>query len=865
MALVSGIIPNLVGGVSQQAPAARPKNTSKYELNTRHSLVSGLTKRPATDYIAEVASDIDSSVGAASHAFETANGKRFMLTLDQDVSNNPRCTVVNAEDGTKYEVGLGPVSAYFDNLPASMSSGFKFLTIGDTTFILNTAVAPIEVPVQEDNTAVATTDLTVANVASLPSVTSYAAGTTAYAQAEESYHVIKTVNLGDSIVKYWSIYTPINTGNRIAPERRASVYIRQAVHNTEYKVVVKFADLTSATFSYTTPDPVTGETPNPIDTGLICSNLSTSIGANTFLTASRIGSTITITSSKDIESIEVTDEFGDQASRGYTDAVQSFSDLPPNEVEGRVVRISGSVDTGQDDYYVEHENGLWRETVKFGDKTVLNNTTMPVTLVYDPSGDTFTISYHTWPGRDAGDVESNPSPTFVGRTVNDMFLFKGRMCFLSDENVIFSEVGRYENFYRTTLTLLLETDRIDIASTASRTSILRHGVAFDETLVLFSDSQQFRILSGNSLTPQNVSIVPTTTFNASLTCRPIAVGPNVFFSEDSSSGSYGSVMEYYRNPNTERDDAASVSASVPRYLPKDIIKLTSAFNENIVIALPENNAGKLFVHSYFWSGGEKVASSWTTWQIRNVQNIVAADFFGDILYMIVEDKNNRVQLISCDVEEGRIDTGLEYLFHLDQRAFNSGLTIAYDGATDRTSYTLPYTLGAGEVAQVFATAQSGEYEAGTELAQESSSATTVFVNGDTSAVPVVMGIKYSFIYDFSPQYVRGSDNVVRQNGRLSLRHMNLRFDNTSYFNVEVTPTGRATWTAVHPGDFYTAKILQTQEGQTDLAPVEPGEFRFACNGKSDEVNIRIVNDTPYPCAFTQAEWEAQYSPKTRFI
>lgn len=874
MGLISSVIPNLVGGVSQQAPAARPRNTSKYELNTNHSPVSGLTKRPSLEWEAEIQSSLDLDSGVSSHAFETANGKRFVLLLDNN-SGSARATVVDVADGTKYPVSLTGVSGYFDTLPADFSRGFGYLTIGDTTFILNKAVSPAEVPAQEDPTEIVPTTYTDTTLGNLPAASTLDAGDTAYVSDTEYYYVVTVLATAFDdyeempLIKVWTAFTPTNVVTRVSPKRRGTVYIRQAVHSTNYTVVVTFDDATTATGTYTTPEAVNGSgDPVSIDTGVIATALQSALHGVGGLTATKTGSTVSLTASKDIAKIEAKDEFGDQASRAYSDAVQSFSDLPPNEVEGRVVRISGSVDTGQDDYYVEYINGLWKETVAYNAKTDLEPGTMPLTLVYDPVADTFSISYHTWPGRTAGDADSSPSPTFIGRTINDMFLFKGRMCLLADENVIFSEVGNYENFYRTTLTLLLETDPIDIASTASRTSILKHGVAFDETLVLFSASQQFRILSGVSLTPQNVSIVPTTTYNASPACSPISVGPNVFFVEDSSTGQYASVMEYYRNPNTESDDAAAVTSSVPKYIPKNILKVASAFNERLVVVLPKENAGKLYVHRYFWAGAEKALSSWTTWEFKNVTRILSVDFFSDILYLVVQDVSGKIQLMSCNVEEGRTDDNVDYHFHVDFRVDDSELTIAYDSNTNTTSYTLPFAVGLTDDPVLIVTATTGDDVVGSLLVKDNHTASVFYAVGDTTGVPVMFGLNYDAIYDFSPQYVRsrvGNGEVVRQNGRLSLRHMKLRFDNTSYFDVEITPEGRQTWTTSHPGDFYTAIILQSGGGQTDLAPVQPGEFRFACKGKSDAINIRIINSTPYPLGLTQAEWDGQYSPKTRFI
>lgn len=876
MALVSSVIPNLLGGVSQQSPSARPRNASKYELNTMHSPVYGLTKRPATDWIAEVFADNKSSAGASTHAFETANGKRFILTIDEDTGDNTRMTVVDVEDGTKHPVSLTGVSEYFSSTSALLTDSFGFLTIGDTTFILNKAVSPSELPVQESSSVTVPFDISVATYGDLPDPQDQNTGTIAYVTGTDTYYVVQQTIVEFSlispqsvVVRTWNSFTPTVPSERLSPSRRATAYIRQAVHNTEYKITVEFTDDTTETASYTTPDPESSGNPNLIDTGLVASSLATQIGLQSSLAATFIGASIIITSTKDIRKITATDEFGDQAMRAYAESVQNFSDLPPNESEGRVVRITGSVDTGGDDYYVEYEDGIWKETVGYGARTELDARTMPITLVYDPAGNSFSISYHSWPGRTSGDAESNPSPTFVGRKINDMFLFKGRLCFLADENTIFSEVGNYENFYRSTLTLLLETDPIDIASTTSRTSILKYGVAFDETLVLFSASQQFRLISGNSLTPQNVSIVPTTSYNASSSCKPISVGPNVFFAEDSELDKFGKVMEYYRNPNTERDDAASVTAAIPKYLPKNIVKIASAFNESLVVVQDRDNTGELYVYRYLWSGNEKALSSWTTWKVENAAKVLSIDFFSDVLYMLIEDAAGKLQLVSCNVEDGRIDDSVGFHLHLDLRVAQSDMSIAYDGVGDQTTFTIPYDFSSsGLVPTLMVLADSGDYVLGQLLVPESTTANSLVFSGDITGLSVIFGLGYSKIYDFSPQYVRstsGGQDIVRQNGRLSLRYMKVRFDDTVEFRVEVTPEGRRTWIARHPTSFYTSHKFNAEGAASDAVYLAPGEFRFACSGKSDALNIRLVNDSPFPSAFTQAEWEAQYAPKTGFI
>src|SRR5690606_20255611 len=118
--------------------------------------------------------------------------------------------------------------------------------------------------------------------------------------------------------------------------------------------------------------------------------------------------------------------------------------------------------------------------------------TMPVILVDNKDG-TWTLKQTTWGGRTVGDTESNPTPTFVGRTINHMFIHKNRMCILTDENFVASRVGEFEQFYRATCTQLLDDEPIDIAAPEGAGGPLYHAREFDRGLLLFSEFDQFKI------------------------------------------------------------------------------------------------------------------------------------------------------------------------------------------------------------------------------------------------------------------------------------------------------------------------------------------------------------------------------------
>ena len=200
--------------------------------------------------------------------------------------------------------------------------------------------------------------------------------------------------------------------------------------------------------------------------------------------------------------------------------VSSITDLPKQCFNNFVVKVLGDADIDQDDYYVRFTTkdkekfgeGSWVETVGWeqdenkagvfgGIQTKLDATTMPITLVpvvslgnivsfklQTPQEDVIAISPNEigWRSRQAGDDNTNPFPSFVGGTINEVFFFKNRLGFLTDSNVIFSEADEYFNFFRTTTQQLLDSAPIDVGLSHTKVAILQHAVPFQEKLMLFS-------------------------------------------------------------------------------------------------------------------------------------------------------------------------------------------------------------------------------------------------------------------------------------------------------------------------------------------------------------------------------------------
>ena len=192
-----------------------------------------------------------------------------------------------------------------------------------------------------------------------------------------------------------------------------------------------------------------------------------------------------------------------------------------------------------------------------------------------------------------------------------MFLFKGRLGFLSEENAIMSAVGELENLYRTTVVQVFASDRIDVASITGRVNNLYHAAIFSDTLVLFSDSQQFKLTSENVLSPTSVGIVPSTKFACSPFTSPVASGPIVYFVTDGATNS--TVRELYIDEELKTIDADEITVQIPSYIPNEVRTMAVSTYDDVMVCLSALEPSRLYVYKWYTSGGEKVQTSWSHW------------------------------------------------------------------------------------------------------------------------------------------------------------------------------------------------------------------------------------------------------------
>tara|TARA_B100000674_G_scaffold135717_1_gene105410 strand:- start:281 stop:2653 length:2373 start_codon:yes stop_codon:yes gene_type:complete len=631
----------------------------------------------------------------------------------------------------------------------------------------------------------------------------------------------------------------------------------QGVDNTPYSITI---DGTTSTF--------TSSNQNTKD---IRNGLKSAIGSPSGITLTNIGdSSFSIVKSSGTLTVTAGDGFGNQASQVIKDEVQNFSDLPAEAINNMVVEVKGDASNSFDNYYVKYSSStrVWEETVEPGIKTTLDPNTMPHVLIRTADGNfrftqvdgsTYTISstsfdVPSWGKRTVGDLESSPNPSFVDAKMKDIFFHRNRLGVLANENVIMSRSSEFFEFFNETVTDALDTDVIDVSVAHTKVSILKHAVAFDEKLLLFSDQTQFILTGGASLTPGNTSVNVTTEYESLETVSPVGSGNNVFFAFNK--GQFTGVREMYVESDGETNQGEDITANIPKYIPSEAFKFANASNENILVVLSNKTGEKnrLYIYQWFFSQGRRLQSAWHKWIIGSDADttILNVDFIGTTLFLVVQ-RSDGVYIESVDCSPAVVDTGATYLTHLDRKLANTQVTESYNSSTNITTITLPYAI---DSTMKLVGKSGASNKAGRDITIASQTGTTITVSGDITAFNYFIGEQYDFLYTFSQQYLAlgqnttGSRTRIRE-GRLQIRNWTVSFNDTGFFQSAVTPVGRSTSNATFNGT-----IVGT--GLTGTVNLEDGDFTFAVQSRNDNLTISLTNNSHLPSNFVNAEWEGYY-------
>jgi hypothetical protein len=653
-------IPNMLNGISQQPPPVRFPTQAERQVNAYSSAVEGLTKRFPTEYVTKMKDQTDpgysvGSLGYKFHVIDRGDGVEAYGVLARKAPD-PTCTACVKiydlkNDGAEVPVLYGSSAAeYLVGTAETSYQDIELVSVADYTFIVNKS---------------------------------------------------KTVSMT----------------NATSPESGSEgciLWVAGTGYGQTYTVKLKLAAQSEVEVRYTTSDTsfhnqavtVDGEAfpdkSSTIDSSYVAANLKVALEANATVAAgyniTRNGFAIFIkpkVAGTDF-TINVTDGQSGTDLRVAKDSVNAFQDLPIQAPHNFVLKIEGQPEEERDDYYVKFKqsslnttrpgSGVWEETVEPGVLTTIDAETMPHGLIryFDNLGNPFFVfkafdgatysvngnplegSDISWGTRQVGSTRTNPIPSFVGGAISDIFIFKNRLGLLSGENVVLSEVGEYFNFFRTTVTTLLDSDIIDVGSAYPGVTLFHAAVPYLDRLILFADKVQMSIQSsGGALTAKSVSLSVVSNYDYLKSASPAPISDIVFFPFDR--GGYTGI----RNMEVTQTDSAiltapDISAHVPQYIGGKAIYMEASDHDNILAVLADSDASRLYIYKWFDNDRQRVQSSWSEWHFGDGE-IIGFGFEQSTMWIAFRHAEG-IFLEKIVIETDRKDEGSEFVVRLDRRS-----------------------------------------------------------------------------------------------------------------------------------------------------------------------------------------------------
>lgn len=577
----------------------------------------------------------------------------------------------------------------------------------------------------------------------------------------------------------------------------------------------------------------------------------------------------------------------------FTDSVNNVERLPYQCKHGYKVKVVNST-TDEDDYYAIFEGqsdndgaGVWQETVGWnrnvdantgafanytGITRKLDPDTMPHVLICTALN-TFTVaaadgatpnadvamSYAT---RDIGDKNTNPDPSFVGSKVNQMLLFRNRLVFLSNENVVMTTSGGLKpvNFYSTSALTALATDPIDLSAASKQPAILWDGLEVNNGFLLFAENQQYLMTTDSDLLTQE-----TTKLNAigyypySKSCVPFSLGTTVGFVDNT-----GSNFRMFEMSNITRDGEPTVieqSKPVSRLTPGNITKIADSRESSMVLFSTDDTGAKDIVwgYRYFQDGPERQLSSWFKWQLS-----------GDVLYhCVMRDRyyvviryDNANKLIELDLQD-TADTAVlnindnSFQIHLDNRVTIPANTISY--ASGVSTFTMPQNDSTNvldpDYKDIYAyVIDDGDNQGSYQKVTVSSNTCTL--TGDWSSDPLEIGYNFSTNVTIPQFYITQAEGRnIRANTRSSLVIHRLFMETGSIgsLNYTLERVGKGNYTgSIEP-------IAFDQYESNDPSLAESLRTYIPVYERNTNIVLKLHSENPTPFSLFSIAWEGDIS------
>lgn len=853
--LLSYVIDGMIQGVSQQSTWDRRDTQCEAQFDCVNSPVNGCEARPGFDDVKK----IGTATHPASFCYEIFRGdvEHYLVVIDKTASGSPatRLHVYNLVTGNECTVtNTGGIEAYLATSADPRDSLFA-TTLQDFTFIGN----------REVTTRMSTTKLSPAKANS--GILFVKAG--GYLL---TYQVAVTYA---GHVYTWQYTTPDNStvsnAAYISTNQIAAAFFRSftgvdAVVTTSGTVVGSISPGSGIGVGPAgTGDPATGGGMGIIPVGAIVAATGSTTLSSLGFTVKLNGSCIMISRTDDAAwDLDTGDGVGNTYLLCAKDTIQSFSDLPATCFSGFTVKVIGSNQQRDDDYFVQFigadgSSGYWEEVIAPGTSLTFDETTMPMALV-NTAANTFEFRTPPWGNRVSGDgIFTAVDPSFIGRPLQEMAFDNGRFALMSEGSCVWSRAINNFVFFPDSAQTTVDSDPIDVKPAGGTTiALLRRIVRIAETTFLWAEKIQFRATSGvNPFTQNTVQLPPSTNYEFSPNAIPKPVGQSLYFATEL--GAFATVRDLAVQNNLPIG-ATDVTGHVKKYIPTGLRWITASDTLGVLFCVSDGAPNNLYAYNYLLSATARLQSAWNTWRLPANCTILWAGMDLNVLMVLVA-RTDGTYLLRANLSVDLVDTdaGATYHTRLDFRVPESACTASYSSTTGNTTITAPYniyeaagwTLGSGPCPIMIGNRDgSGTRPRGYEWAVQFISGTSVVVKGDLTGDHWYLGFRIRAERTMSRFYIKTTRGLVPTH-RLQVRNLVVNYGNSGSFRAEVTDT-KSGLVQSYP---MTGRILGDLANTLGSVAIEDGSFKIPVNSENTQHSITLINDSYLPSQWASCVYE----------
>lgn len=665
-----------------------------------------------------------------------------------------------------------------------------------------------------------------------------------------------------------------NFNNYIIGQVLGAAWSRTYTINVKYRLKTDPVDgaWTSFEGSYTTPDGSAASHSTDTKTSSISNKLVVSLNAaSTKFTFRQDRECFLGVPDSTIRECKVvySDDNNNQNIAVYTNFCDNPDFIPVRAPRGYVMTVLGLGGTDKDDYYLtfvpnaevlEEKNttgldfsydpdpkteiieaGVWRECTQPDKQFRFDKTTMPHRLKLSDDKNSLIFELCPWEDRGAGDDDSNPVPSFVGYPIKDMAAFQGRLVCIAGSSIIMSRTNKPRDFWAKSATNVSDSDPIDMESSFKSGLELRRLALHNRDLVAFSKPAQLTVFGRNSLTPQNASIVVSTSFDADLNAAPVSSGSSVFFGVQY--GQFSGVREFFTETSSDANNSESITNHCSQYIEGRIRRMAASSNFDMLVLTTDDEANAAYVYQFVQLGKDKAQAAWSKWELH--AEPVFMHFRESELVMIMRiQTEDGWHYQMCEMSLDRVqDDGLNFQVHLDGKSKSVAVHTTLDVA-EPLPERLVYVQGDGcPNPGMLAPVQSKAHVSGTYR---------VTFDQDMQGGTLITGVPYTSSWVPTRPYMKDQQGQPILSARMILRMFKLRFDKSGEFTADVlseyNPDNEVVFSQRMIGDVHN--IIGKEAVYSDFVSIP---FR----ADPEYTKLRIKCSAHTPLYITQLQWSGQ--------